>query len=360
MNVLKGLGAEIVRTPTEAAWDSPESHIGVAHRLNKEIPNSHILDQYGNPSNPLAHYDTTAEEIIAQCDGKLDMVVIGAGTGGTLTGIARKLKEKIPGIKVVGVDPHGSILARPHTLNQEGIHSYAVEGIGYDFVPNVLDHEICDEWIKTNDKDSLLMARRLIKEEGLLVGGSSGTAMWAAVQAAKSLKKGQRCLVILPDSVRNYMTKFLTDEWMIEKGFMEPSMPDTWWANKTVSELGLRTAEVVETNCGVGEAISKMNKFGYDQLPVIDKEGKVVGVVSEGHLASRMIAGKLQVKDPVEMGLYRQFQLVHNSTSLGKLSALFNTNSFAIVVGEDQHPISVATRIDLLNFISKNSPTSNS
>lgn len=129
VNVLKALGAEIIRTPTEAAWDAPDSHIGVAKRLNNELPNSHILDQYANPSNPNAHYEGTAEEILYQCDGKVDMVVIGAGTGGTITGIAKKLKEKLPNVKVVGVDPHGSILAQPESLNAEGIHSYQVEGM---------------------------------------------------------------------------------------------------------------------------------------------------------------------------------------------------------------------------------------
>jgi len=282
------------------------------------------------------------------------MIVIGSGTGGTLTGIARKLKEKIPGIIVVGVDPHGSILARPNDLNSEGIHSYSVEGIGYDFIPNVLDHGVCDVWVKTSDKESLLMARRLIREEGLLVGGSSGTAMVAAVQAAKKLKKGQRCLVILPDSVRNYMTKFLTDEWMIEMGFIEPTLPSTGWANMTIADLHLRKAEVIEATSTVGEAISKMNKFGFDQLPVVDSQGKVVGVVSDGHLASRIIAGRLQVQDPVEQGLYRQFQLVTPSTTLGKLSTLLNLHSFLIVV-PNAEPVAVVTRIDLLNFI-KNSP----
>ncbi len=138
VDVLKALGAEIIRTPTEAAWDAPDSHIGVAKRLNKELKNSHILDQYANPSNPLAHYDGTAEEILASCDGKLDACVITAGTGGTLTGIARKLKERLPNIKIVGVDPVGSILALPETLNGQ-IKSYKVEGIGYDFIPIVLD-----------------------------------------------------------------------------------------------------------------------------------------------------------------------------------------------------------------------------
>jgi len=186
VSVLLGLGAEIVRTPTEASWDSPESHIGVAKKLNKEIKDSHILDQYSNKGNPDAHYLFTAEEILKQCDGKVDMVVIGAGTGGTITGVAKKLKEKLPKVIVVGVDPKGSLLSDP---DKEKIFSYQVEGIGYDFVPKVLDRSLVDFWVKTEDTESFLMARRLIKQEGLLCGGSSGAALVGALKACKNLKK---------------------------------------------------------------------------------------------------------------------------------------------------------------------------
>ena len=211
---LEALGAEIIRTPTEAKSSDPESHISVAKKLNKEIENSHILDQYSNPSNPEAHYYGTAEEIIKDFNNDLDMVVISVGTGGTITGIAKRLKEEMPSIKIVGADPEGSILG-----GGEKVSSYLVEGIGYDFIPDVLDNSLIDEYIKTKDEESFIMARRLIKEEGLLCGGSCGATMVAALKAASKLKDGQNCLVILADGIRNYMTKFPNDSWMKENGF---------------------------------------------------------------------------------------------------------------------------------------------
>ncbi|KAI1899783.1 hypothetical protein AGOR_G00065300 [Albula goreensis] len=242
VDVLRALGAEIVRTPTSARFDSPESHVGVAWRLKNEIPNAHILDQYRNPSNPLAHYDTTAEEILEQCDGKVDMVVAGAGTGGTITGIARKLKERCPNVRIVGVDPEGSILAEPEELNKTDKTQYEIEGIGYDFIPTVLDRSVVDQWYKASDEESFAMSRMLIREEGLLCGGSSGTAMAAAVKVAKGLKEGQRCVVILPDSIRNYMSKFLSDKWMFQKGFLREEdimVSKPWWWNLKVQVLNL-------------------------------------------------------------------------------------------------------------------------
>ncbi len=232
--VLRALRATIIRTPTEATSDSPESHIGVARRLQKEIPNAHILDQYGNPENPRAHEYGTAEEIWRQVQalgpeavaggdgggssssssgssrGRLRAVVAGAGTGGTVTGLARGLRRHDPHIKLVGADPQGSILAWPPSLNEARANEpYKVEGIGYDFVPDVLDQHVVDKWYKTDDRETFAFARQLIAEEGLLVGGSSGSAMAAAVRAAKDLdlKRGDIMVVILPDSIRSYLSK---------------------------------------------------------------------------------------------------------------------------------------------------------
>ncbi len=207
--VLERLGATIYRTRTEALSSDPDSHISLAKQLNASIPNSHILDQYNNPVNPNIHYQTTAREIVEDFGQDLQMVVAGVGTGGTITGIARYLKSVIPHIKIIGVDPIGSILG-----GGDYIAPYLVEGIGYDFIPNVLDNSLIDEYIKTNDKDALSMARRLVAEEGLFVGGSCGAAMWAATQAAQTLQAGEKCLVILPDSIRNYLSKHANDAWM--------------------------------------------------------------------------------------------------------------------------------------------------
>ncbi|XP_076246612.1 cystathionine beta-synthase isoform X3 [Calliopsis andreniformis] len=218
VHTLQALGAKIVRTPTEASWDSPEAHINVAHKLKEETPNSIVLDQYTNAGNPLAHYDQTALEIWKQCDGKLDYLVAGAGTGGTITGIGRKLKELSPDTKIIGVDPKGSILAESPELQDVGF--YEVEGIGYDFIPTVLDRNVIDRWIKTEDCESLNAARMLIREEGLLCGGSSGAALVAALAVAKDVPQGKRVVVILPDGIRNYMTKFVSDHWMEARGFL--------------------------------------------------------------------------------------------------------------------------------------------
>ncbi|XP_033126067.1 cystathionine beta-synthase-like [Anneissia japonica] len=376
VDVLRALGAEIVRTPTEARFDSPESHISVAQRLNREIPNSLILDQYRNAGNPLAHYDRTADEIWDQCDGKLDMLVAGAGTGGTISGIARKLKEKNPNIKMIGVDPLGSILALPETLNQTDVTSYQVEGIGYDFVPTVLDMDVVDEWYKIDDKESFRMARRLIRQEGLLCGGSSGSAMAIAIKAAKSLEEGQRCVVVLADSVRNYMTKFLSEDWMIENGFMDkdygPNAPESqWWWNLKLSVLEVNAPLTVLPSVKCQDCINIMKEEGFDQLPVVSEGGVMLGTVTLGNLLTQMVAGRVKANAPVSDILYKKFKTVTLDTTLGSLSRILDIDPFALIVqyqkqycGEDggvtqrQMIYGVVTQIDLVNYVTKNQPTS--
>lgn len=368
VDVLKALGAEIIRTPTEAAWDSPESHIGVAKKLNGEIPNSHILDQYKNLSNPLAHYDQTAEEILDACDGKVDMVVIGAGTGGTIAGIGQKMKEKCPSCIIVGVDPVGSILAQPESLNDaHRLEGYEIEGIGYDFIPQVLNRKVVDKWIKMNDKDSFRMSRRLIREEGFLCGGSSGTAMAAALIAAKDLKAGQKCVVVLSDSTRNYMTKFLCDSWMIDHGYVEQEKPTeikSWWTKKMVMDLQIRAPYAITPDVTCKEAVALLKTHSFGILPVVDAvSNTVVGAISEGNLTAYLMPGRILPSDPIKKAMFKSFKKVTNATTLGELSRIFDTEYFALVVTEQRSfrpggvtltkelVTGVITRIDLLSFI---------
>ncbi|KAG5482134.1 hypothetical protein CUR178_05991 [Leishmania enriettii] len=213
---LQVLGAEVIRTETSLPHDHPDSLIGIARRLRDE-KGYVLLDQYKNPSNPGAHYEHTGQEIYDQCGGEIDMVVICTGTGGTITGVAKKLKELNPSVIVVGVDPVGSIIADPEHPTEAVL--YHVEGIGYDFVPDVCERKYVDRWVKTRDQESFDLALELHREEGLLVGGSSGSAMAGVLEAAKDLRPDQRCVVLFADGIRNYMAKFADVNWMIEHGF---------------------------------------------------------------------------------------------------------------------------------------------
>ncbi|XP_019116714.2 cystathionine beta-synthase b [Larimichthys crocea] len=364
VDVLRALGAEIVRTPTSAAFDSPESHVGAAWRLKNEIPNSHILDQYRNASNPLAHYDTTAEEILEQCDGKLDMLVTGVGTGGTLTGVARKMKEKCPNVKIVAVDPEGSVLTGSKEASEK--KSFEVEGIGYDFVPTVLDRSLVDMWYKSTDMETFTMARKLIREEGLLCGGSSGSAMAAAVKMAQHLEEGQRCVVILADSVRNYMSKFLSDKWMYEKGFLSPEAPlepKPWWCNMTVQCLHPPALLTVLPSVSCQKAVEILKEKAFDQAPVVDESGVILGMVTLGTILSSVSAGKVKASDAVIKVLRKTFTQVHLTDNLGMLSKILETDHFALVVHDHtqykadgsacqrQMVFGVVTAIDLLHYI---------
>lgn len=417
--VLRALGATIIRTPTQAAFDSPESHIGVARRLQKEIPNSHILDQYTNPNNPLAHEYGTAEEIWAQTNGKIKAIVAGAGTGGTITGLSRGLKKHNPDIKVIAADPFGSILAVPESLNQEHANeAYKVEGIGYDFIPDVLDQQAVDVWYKTDDRESFSYARRLIAEEGLLVGGSSGSAMAAMVKGVKELGlgKGDVVVVVLPDSIRSYLSKFADDDWLAANDLLPPSPPTTSppspvmqslstkkdpYHGATIKSLRLKPVTTVLSNTVCSEAVEAMREKGFDQLPVLAPSGgKLVGLVTLGNLLSWISRGRATGKSPVSDVMFdfssipevvtdpkdisrlneapktnglkngangkqqttpkRKFVEITVDTPLSALSKFFEWNSAAIVTekigaenGDLSKPVAVVTKVDLLSWMVK-------
>jgi len=411
--VLRALGAEVVRTPTQAAYDSPESHIGVARRLEKEIPGGVILDQYGNPENPAAHELGTAEEIWEQTGGKVTALVAGAGTGGTITGLARGLRKHNKDVKIVAADPQGSILALPMALNDEHRDiPYKVEGIGYDFIPDVLDQKGVDTWYKTDDRASFEFARRLIREEGLLVGGSSGSAMAACVRACRELNltKDDVVVVVLPDSIRSYLSKFVDDDWLAANDLLpatpplstpsspeaKPQKDDDGYGNATISDLRLKPVTTISSASPCGEAIETMRDKGFDQLPVsLGTGSRLIGLVTLGNLLSYLSSGRKTADAPVSdvMFDFRKITEVHTDmrnvtietpeerrkrvtsseeeshpdrgqfveitrdTKLSALSKFFEWNSAAIVTERtpDQHfkAVAVVTKVDLLTWLVK-------
>jgi cystathionine beta-synthase len=350
--VLEALGAEIVRTPTEAAFDSPESHISVARRLQTELPNAHILDQYSNPNNPLVHEQHTGQEMLDDLGGKVDMVVMGAGTGGSITGVARRIKSVNPNCLIIGADPVGSILAGGNEVG-----TYRVEGIGYDFVPDVLDRALVDEWVKTTDQPSFLLARRLIREEGLLVGGSSGSAMFAALQAAPRLKEGQNCVVVLPDGVRNYMTKFVDDKWMRDNGFFQtPTVPGK--VQDLLATEARRPALVAATDTDtIHEVVDTMREKGISQLPVTSG-GVLVGIVTEADLMAFLGSGEGATDSLVSKCMTRHVAIVSVSSPISALEELLRKNTAVVVVDDRRCPIGILTRIDLLHYLTIHQPAS--
>ncbi len=342
--VLEALGAEIVRTPTEAAFDSPESHIGVAKRLKEILPNAHILDQYSNVDNPDAHYHGTGKEIVEQVGGRLDYMVMTAGTGGTISGVARRIKEEIPGCVIIGVDPVGSILA-----GDAPIQSYKVEGIGYDFIPDVLDRDLVDRWFKSRDHESFLMARRLIRQEGLLCGGSSGSVAWAAVELAREVGPDKRIGMILPDSVRNYMTKFLDDQWMRENGFTE----SRWEANSVgdlMRSLPPRMAYTAEIGEEVADAVMRMKARAVSQLPVLDA-GQLAGIISETDVLDALVQGKVTLQSRVAEAMIRNVRTVHITDDATELTRVFAEGLIGIVVDDDNSLQGIVTQMDLVDFL---------
>ncbi|XP_014606801.1 PREDICTED: cystathionine beta-synthase [Polistes canadensis] len=356
VQTLRALGAEIIRTPTEAAWDSPESHISIAQKIQKEIPDSVILDQYTNSGNPLAHYDQTALEIWKQCDGKLDYVIIGAGTGGTVTGIGRKLKELHPEVKIIAVDPIGSILALPLELNKDDISFYEVEGIGYDFLPTVLDRSVVDKWIKVNDCESLNAARMLIKQEGLLCGGSSGSALSAFLKIAKDIPAKKRVVVVLPDGIRNYMTKFVSDNWMKIRGFLDIPSDESnkWWCNYPISILSIAKPPLLYKTATCQEAIHILKTTNSNLVVIIDNEEKVKGVLTMQVLMNKLVCDEIKQADCIETIMIKQFVKVISTMTLVKLALILENETYAVVVDHinDDALVGIVSHSDIVNFIS--------
>ncbi|MBY9075229.1 cystathionine beta-synthase [Nocardioides sp. WL0053] len=353
-NVLKAYGAEVVVCPTAVAPEHPDSYYNVSDRLVREIEGAWKPDQYSNPNNPRSHYETTGPEIWEQTDGRITHFVCGVGTGGTISGIGRYLKEKSGGaVQVIGADPHGSVYSggtgRP----------YLVEGVGEDFWPTTYDRDIADRIIEVSDRDSFAMTRRLAREEALLVGGSSGMAAFAAVQLAHELDDPEAVIVVLlPDSGRGYLTKVFNDEWLGQYGFL-PAAEDEQTVGEVLRGKSGKLPDLVHTHPTetIAEAVHILQEYGVSQMPVVRAEppvmaAEVAGSVSERELLDALYAGQAHMADPVEDHMSAPLPSIgSNEPVSAAVTALEKAD--ALLVQEDGMPVGVVTRQDLLSHLTR-------
>jgi cystathionine beta-synthase len=359
ISLLKAYGAEVVTTPTAVPRESPESYYSVADRLTSEIPGAFQPNQYFNSANPRTHFETTGPEIWRQLDGKIDVFVAGVGTGGTISGIGNFLKSKNPGVWIVGADPEGSL------YTQDRARPYKVEGIGEDFMPGTMDMNVVDEWVTVSDRDSFETARRVTREEGILVGGSGGTAMWAALQVAKRLDPAKNVLVLLPDTGRGYLSKLYNDAWLRENGFLD-RLPIQARVRELVSrhDRELPKLVTVPSDKTVREAIDLLQQYNISQLPVT-RPGKgngngagpftdvhsMIGSIQERNLLERVFRDPALIDAKVEGVMDPPFPLVDVAEPVERVVPALLANNSAVLVEEGGQPVGLITRSDLLEFV---------
>jgi cystathionine beta-synthase len=346
ISLLRAYGADVVVCPTNVERESPQSYYSVADRLSREIPGAFQPNQYFNPRNPEAHYRTTGPEIWEQTDGRIGVFVAGMGTGGTISGVAKYLKGKNPDVHIVGADPEGSLYSGP-------VAPYKVEGVGEDFMPGTMDIKLVDQVVQVTDKQSFVMARRLAREEGILVGGSSGMALQAALEVARDREADDVIVVLFPDTGRNYLSKFFNDEWMRQNGFM--ARLGAVRIREVLAEhaQGMPPLVTVESGRSVGEAIDIMQRYGISQVPVTgDGNGQsVIGTLQERTLLDRVYRDPSVVTTAVSEAMDAPLSQVGVDSSIDDAFEPLLRGEQAVLVVESGKPVAMITRADLLEFV---------
>jgi cystathionine beta-synthase len=357
IQLLRAFGAKVVITPTAVEPEDVRSYYSVAKRIVQETPNAILANQYHNPENPRSHYLTTGPEIWEQTEGQVTDVVIGMGTGGTISGVGRYLKEKNPNIRMIGVDPVGSILLETWQQGQippnAKATTYKVEGIGEDFLPSTLDLSMIDEVIRVGDRESFLWTRRMVKEEGIFCGGSSGTAVAAAVRYAQNLTPDRLVIVLLPDSGSRYLSKVFDDKWMRENGFLEAE-----WGETPISEvLAAKSFQGLIAVCvtdRMNDVIAILKEHDISQVPALNQDGSLAGLVSEVDLLKHMLEGhKNHSLEEDVSGIVRPVKAVFGWNTPLEMVLPSLVEGHVVLVTEGDRLVGILTKIDALDFISQ-------
>lgn len=348
---LRAFGAKVVVCPTNVEPEDPRSYYSVSKQLAQTIPNSWYVDQYNNLNNRETHYSWTAPEIYEQTKGDFDVFMAGIGTGGTITGCGKYFKEKMPHVKIVGVDCEGSIVAH-YAKTGEFIEAkpYVLEGVGEDFIPDNYDFKMIDDFVVIGDKESFIMTRKLLKMEGIYAGGSAGAAICGAIKYAKTLDKPKKILVLLHDSGNRYASKIYNDDWMSDNGYLDSDFNAS--IKDVLEELNKANRPLVsiQDKATIGEAIKVMEESGISQLPVMTKEN-IKGIVSETQLMKPLFHGEYKLSDSVSLLVQSHFRQIDENDLLSSVADSLLKKQIVIVT-RDHKPISILTHIDILQFIS--------